>query len=115
MDALFALSAMRAMTAGLGAIIVGFGARAYRRTRRRTLLWFTMGIGVATFGFLAEGALFQWQGWSLEAAAALESALTLLAFAMLVGSLFVTDRRLVPSPPVATPETAATHEPTLSP
>lgn len=109
MDALLALSALRAMSAGLGAIMVGFGLRAYLRTRRPTMLWFTSGIAVATFGFLIEGALFQWMGWPLESAAALESSLTLVAFAMLVGSLFVADRRRMPAKP------AATHEPTLSP
>lgn len=109
MDALLALSALRTMSAGLGAIMVGFGLRAYLRTRRPMLLWFTGGIAVATFGFLLEGALFQWMGWPLVAAAALESSLTLVAFAMLVGSLFVADRRRAPQPP------AATHEPSLSP
>lgn len=113
MDALLVLSALRATTAGLGAIMVGFGLRAYLRTRRRTLLWFTSGIAIATFGFLVEGALFQWMGWPLLHAAALESSLTLLAFAMLVGSLFVADRRL--APPAAKPEASGTREPTLSP
>lgn len=111
MDPLLILSALRAMSAGLGAIMVGFGLRAYLRTRRPTLLWFTCGIAVATFGFLAEGALFQWAGWPLLQAAALESSLTLLAFAMLVGSLFVADRR--PVRPKG--EARATREANLSP
>lgn len=63
------------------------------RTRRPTILWFTLGVGVVTFAYLLEGALFQVFGWPLEVVSAIEASLTLVAFSLLVMSLFVSDRR----------------------
>lgn len=87
------LGVIRAITAIVIALIVLYGLRAYRVTRRRSLLYFIIGMGVASVGYLIEGVLVELVGWSLPDATLVESVFSLVAFCFLVASLWVRDRR----------------------
>lgn len=95
LDPILALGALRTVTALLGAVIVAFALKAYRRSRRRTLLFFTSGVGVVTVGFALEGLAFQLLGFPLELVSALEAVFTLVAFGLLVFSLFARESEIV--------------------
>ena len=86
---ILALSIIKLATVALGFLVVYLGAKAYRRSRRRPLLWLTLGMGVMTLGAISEGAAYQGLGWSLAESHIVEAVVTLVAFAVLVYSLFV--------------------------
>ena len=83
-----ALSGLKLVTVALGLVIVYLGWKAYRATRRRPLLWLTVGMAVMTLGAVAEGAAYQGLGWGLDAAHLFEAVVTLAAFGFLVYSLY---------------------------
>lgn len=83
-----ALTILKALTVLLGFIIVAMGAKAYRATRRKPLLWLTVGMAIMTLGAIAEGAAFQGLHWSLDDAHVFEGVVTLVAFGFLVYSLY---------------------------
>lgn len=85
------LGLVRTMTAILGGVILIIGLRAYRATRRKSILLFAAGMGSASVGYLLEGVLVQAAGWSLMEASLLESLVSLAAFALLAASLWVRD------------------------
>lgn len=87
------LSLARLATALLAATIAIVGAKAYLRTRRRSLLTLALGAGLLAAGYFAEGALVEVAGWSLADATVLESVTTLVAAAMLVTSLYLKEVR----------------------
>lgn len=82
------LVGLKAVTVVLGFIIVYLGAKAYRSTRRKPLLWLTVGMAVMTLGAISEGAAFQGLRWSLGESHLFEAVVTLVAFAVLVYSLY---------------------------
>lgn len=94
------LSVARIATAGLAALIAVIGLRAYRRSKRRSMLALVVGAVLLASGYLAEGLLVEVMGWSIADASALEAMTTLLAVASLVGSLYLKDatRSTVPPP-----------------
>ena len=82
------LSVLKVITILLGFVIVYLGAKAYRQSRRRPLLLLTIGMGVMTLGAISEGAAYQGLGWPLEQSHVVEAVVTLIAFAILVYSLY---------------------------
>lgn len=102
-DILNTLGVARTLTALVGAIILVYGIRAYRATRKSSLLLFAAGMGVASAGYLLEGGLVQLAGWDLTTVTLLESVFSLTAFSLLASSLWVRDRA---SFKVAGPENA---------
>lgn len=82
------LVGLKLVTVVLGFIIVYLGAKAYRSTRRKPLLWLTVGMGIMTLGAISEGAAFQGLRWSLGESHLFEAVVTLLAFGVLVYSLY---------------------------
>lgn len=82
------LSVLKLVTIALGFVIVYLGARAYRASRRKPLLWLTVGMGIMTLGAISEGLAFQGLRWSLEQSHVVEAVVTLVAFAVLVYSLY---------------------------
>lgn len=82
------LSALKLVTVLLGFVIVFLGAKAYRAQRRKPILWLTIGIGIMTLGAISEGAAFQGLGWSLSVSHFVEAIVTLVAYGVLVYSLY---------------------------
>lgn len=97
------LSVARVATAALASIIGALAARAYLRTKQRSILALSVGACLLAFGYLAEGALVELGGWSVNDASALESVTTLAAVAILVASLYLKDARVAPTPPAPSP------------
>lgn len=87
--AVLILSIVKLITVALGFVVIYLGAKAYRATRRKPLLYLTLGIGIMTLGAISEGLAFQGLGWSLEQSHIVEAVVTLIAFAVLVYSLYV--------------------------
>ncbi|HWH07744.1 MAG TPA: hypothetical protein VNX21_00995 [Candidatus Thermoplasmatota archaeon] len=82
------LSGLKLVTVALGFVIVYLGAKAWRSTRRKPLLWLTVGMAIMTLGAISEGAAFQGLRWSLAESHVFEAVVTLVAFAVLVYSLY---------------------------
>lgn len=82
------LSGLKLVTVALGFVIVYLGAKAWRNTRRKPLLWLTVGMGIMTLGAISEGAAYQGLQWSLAESHVFEAVVTLVAFAVLVYSLY---------------------------
>lgn len=82
------LTVLKLITVVLGFVIVYLGAKAYRQTRRKPLLWLTVGIAVMTLGAISEGAAYTGLKWTLEQSHLVEAVVTLVAFGVLVYSLY---------------------------
>lgn len=82
------LSVIKLFTVVLGVVVVYLGWKAYRQTRRKPLLWLTVGMGIMTLGAISEGIAFQGLGWAIERSHVFEAVVTLIAFAVLVYSLY---------------------------
>lgn len=82
------LSGIKFVTVILGAIIIFLGVRAYRATRRRHMLWLTVGMAALTAGAISEGLAFQGLHWTLEQSHVFEAIVQLVAFGILIYSLF---------------------------
>lgn len=82
------LSLMKLATVALGALIIYLGTRAYRSSRRKPILWLTIGMGIMTLGAVAEGLAIQGLGLTLDQAHMIEAVVTLGAFGALVYSLY---------------------------
>lgn len=95
------LGLVRTLTALVGAVVLVVGVSAYARTRRRSLLLFSTGMGVASAGYLVEGALVEIYGWPLEDATLLESLFSLVAFTLIALGLWVRDDRVTRVPGTA--------------
>lgn len=83
-----ALSVLKLLTVALGFVIVYLGLRAYRGSRRRPLLWLTVGMAIMTLGAISEGVAYQGLDWTLGQSHLFEAVVTLIAFAVLVYSLY---------------------------
>ena len=83
------LSILKLLTVLLGFVIVYLGARAWRSTRRTPVLWLTIGMAIMTLGAISEGAAFQGLRWTIEQSHVVEAVVTLIAFGVLVYSLYV--------------------------
>lgn len=86
-NTVIALSVIKLITIVLGFVIVYLGTKAYRNTRRKPLLWLTVGMAVMTLGAITEGAVYQGYG-SLDLAHLVEAVITLIAFGVLIYSLY---------------------------
>lgn len=82
------LSGIKLVTVVLGVLVVYLGWKAYRASGRKPLLWLTVGILIMTLGAVSEGIAFQGLGWSIEQSHIFEAVVTLVAFAVLVYSLY---------------------------
>lgn len=83
-----ALSALKLITVGLGFVIIYLGWKAYRTSHRKPLLWLTLGMIVMTLGAISEGLAYQGLGWTLDQSHLFEAIVTLIAFSILVYSLY---------------------------
>lgn len=82
------LSTIKLVTVLLGVLVVYLGWKAYRTSRREPLLWLTVGMLIMTLGVISEGAAYQGLGWTLDRSHVFEAIVTLVAFAVLVYSLY---------------------------
>lgn len=82
------LSGIKLVTVALGAVLVYVGSKAYRTSRRKPLLWLTIGMAIMTLGAISEGAASLGLGWTLDRSHLFEAVVTLVAFAVLVYSLY---------------------------
>lgn len=82
------LTILKAITVVFGLLIVYLGAKAYRRSGRKPLLWLTVGMTIMTLGALSEGIAYQGLKWTIEASHVFEGIVTLVAFIVLVWSLY---------------------------
>lgn len=92
-DAHLVLSFARIMTAALAGTIGLLAARAYVRSRRRSLLTLSIGASLLAAGHLAAGVLVEVGRWSVHDASVLESIVTLAAVVVLVASLYLKEKR----------------------
>lgn len=82
------LSAIKLVTVVLGVAVVYLGAKAYRQSRRKPLLWLTVGMIIMTLGVVSEGLAYQGLDWTLDNSHVFEAVVTLVAFGVLVYSLY---------------------------
>lgn len=82
------LSGTKIVTVLLGFLVVYLGWKAYRGSKRRPILWLTIGMAVMTLGAISEAIAFQGLGWGLDQSHIFEGFVTLIAFAFLVYSLY---------------------------
>lgn len=82
------LSLLKLITVAMGFIIVYLGAKAYRASRRKPILWLTVGMAIMTLGAISEGAAYQGLGWTLGQSHLTEAVVTLVAFGVLIYSLY---------------------------
>jgi hypothetical protein len=82
------LSGIKLVTVVLGVVVVYLGWKAYRASRRKPLLWLTVGMLIMTLGAVSEGAATLGLGWTLDQSHIFEGIVTLVAFAVLVYSLY---------------------------
>ena len=82
------LSILKLLTILMGFVIVYLGVRAWRSTRRKPLLWLTVGMLIMTLGAVSEGAAYQGLQWTIDQSHVFEAVVTLVAFAVLVYSLY---------------------------
>lgn len=87
-NSILILSTLKAVTVVLGFVVVFLGVKAFRASRRRPILWLTIGLAVMTLGAISEGLAFQGLRWTLEASHLFEAVVTLAAFGVLVYSLY---------------------------
>lgn len=87
-ESVLTLSLLKLITVILGFVIVYLAWKAFRASRRRPLLWLTVGLAVMTLGVISEGAAFRGLGWTLGQSHLFEGVVTLIAFAILVYSLY---------------------------
>lgn len=80
--------AFKTMTLIMGGLITYFAYRAYRRTESRALGALAVGFGVVTLGVLAAGIADQFLAYDPLDALLIESALTLVGFAVILYSLY---------------------------
>lgn len=86
-DILF-LSILKTITVGLGFVVVYLGAKSYRASRKRPILLLTVAMALMTLGAISEGIAFQGLRWTIEQSHLVEAVVTLVAFAVLVYSLY---------------------------
>lgn len=82
------LAAIKAATVVLGLVIIYLGWKAYGKGRQRSLFWLTVGMVFMTLGAISEGIAFQGLGWTIDQSHILEAIVTLVAFGVLVYSLY---------------------------
>lgn len=82
------LSGIKLVTVLLGVTVVYLGWKAYRASHRKPLLWLTVGMLIMTLGAISEGAAYQGLQWTIERSHIFEAVVTLIAFAVLVYSLY---------------------------
>ncbi|MGQ0536633.1 MAG: DUF7521 family protein [Methanobacteriota archaeon] len=83
-----ALAGIKAVTVALGFWIVYLGWKAARARGSRAMLWFTVGMVLMTVGAISEGLAFQGLRWTLDQSHIAEAGVTLVAFGVLVYSLY---------------------------
>jgi len=84
-----ALVAVKTGTLILGSLITFLSFKAHRRTGSPALRALAIGFGLVTVGALLAGVGHQFTALSLARSIIIESALTLLGFAVIVYSLYV--------------------------
>ena len=82
------LGGIKLATVILGVTVIYLGWKAYRASRRKPLLWLTIGMLIMTLGAVSEGAATLGLGWTLDQSHLFEAVVTLVAFAVLVYSLY---------------------------
>lgn len=83
------LSGIKLVTVVLGLTVIYLGWKAYRTGRRKPILWLTVAMVIMTLGAISEGLAYQGLGWTIELSHVFEAIVTLIAFAVLVYSLYV--------------------------
>ena len=83
-----ALVAVKTGTLFLGSLITFLSFKAHRRTGARSLRALAIGFGLITVGALLAGVGHQFTSLSLAQSVVIESALTLVGFAVIVYSLY---------------------------
>ncbi len=86
-EILLTLTILKVLTVALGGVFLWFTVRAYIKHRARGMLVLSLAVGLMTFAAVTEGAALQVFGASRDVAHALEAAITLAAFAVLVLSV----------------------------
>ena len=81
--------AFKTVTLLLGALITYFAYKAYRRTDSLALGALAVGFGIVTFGALIAGTVDQVLSYERNTALVVESALTMVGFAVILYSLYV--------------------------
>lgn len=83
-----AIVVTKTVTLALGSLITLFAYRAYRRTGAAALRALAVGFAVVTAGAILAGVVDQFTGLGLAVGALLQSALTLVGFAIITYSLY---------------------------
>jgi hypothetical protein len=82
------LTVLKMATVLLGLVIIYLSVKAYRGTRRRSILLLGIGMALMTLSAISEGLAFNGLGWTLGQSHVLTAVVTLAAFAALVSSLY---------------------------
>lgn len=84
-----AIVVTKTVTLVLGSLIAFLSYRAYRRTGVAALRSLAVGFGIVTVGAILAGVTDQFTGLGLAVGVLLQSALTLVGFAVITYSLYV--------------------------
>jgi uncharacterized membrane protein len=88
MQEIFVLRALKLIIVFLGFVLVYLGAKSYRKTRTKDMIFLTVGFALITAGSVAAGVLFEFLGFSLIEVDIVESAMVIFGFASLIYSIF---------------------------
>ena len=81
------LTFAQALILVFGAVVVFYGARAYRRTKSRAMLLLSLGFGFVTAGAAMAGVLFNLAGVDLTTVEAVQASSQAVGFFIIVYSL----------------------------
>lgn len=82
------LTVLKVITIGLGFLVVYLGLKAWRGSRKRSLLWLALGMAVMALSSISEAFAYQGLNWTLGQSHLFSAVVQLIAFAMLVWSLY---------------------------
>jgi len=88
MQDIFVLRALKLVIVLLGFVLVYLGAKGYRKSRGKDMVFLTLGFALITAGSVAAGVLFEFLGFPLVEVDIVESTMVILGFASLIYSIF---------------------------
>lgn len=88
MEDIYVLRFLKLLIVFLGTILVYLGIKGYRKSRRKDLIFLSLGFALITAGSVAAGILFEFLGYQLVDVEIVESTMIVAGFCSLTYSIF---------------------------
>lgn len=88
MEDIYVLRFLKLLIVLLGTILVYLGIKGYRKSRRKDLIFLSLGFALITAGSVAAGILFEFLGYQLVDVEIVESTMIVAGFCSLTYSIF---------------------------